>query len=261
MELSPIARDIFQQVEAVTGTPVEVVADGSLSVLARVTMARGGAARHVLRVRLGRPIPDYLIAYECAFILRLYANPPGERYEFVSSSAGSAVVLRLLKGPGGLAPKLRLSESALSQYAQMLYDGILTQVRSIPIGMRIDRWIYDTYPDLRQGQSSAVNEQQRTNVQVLAPKIRDTTPSKLYSASNKLNAAYALFCDELYGEGGYSVAYRNAGFATEGARLLDEWRAIPSEPTFDRQLVDTWARALGIDKWYRWAPLPGGRSA
>jgi hypothetical protein len=261
MELSPIAHEILQRVEEVTGTPVEVIADGSLPVLARVTMARAGASRHVLRVRLGRPIPDYLLAYECGFILRLYANPPAERYDLASSSAGSAVVVRLLKAPGGLAPKLRLSEADLTQYAQMLYDGILTQVRSIPIGMRIDRWIYDTYPDLRQGQSSAVNEQQRTNVQVLGPNIRETSPPKLYSASVSMNAAYALFCDELYGEGGYSVAYRNAGVAAEGARLLDEWRALLSEPAFDRQLVDAWARALGIDKWYRWVPLSAGRSA
>lgn len=238
MEFSPVSHEILQRVEEVTGTPVEIIADGSLQVLAKITMARQGTPRHLLRVGLDRPTPDYLIAYQCGFILRLYANPPAERFEFGLDEAGRAAVLRLLKGPGGLAQKLRLSEPELAQHAGMLYDGLMTQLRSLPIGMRIDRWIYDTYPSLREAQSSAINGQQRANAQVLDPQIRAMVPSSIYAANISMNAAYALFCDELYGEGGYSMAYRTAGFATRGMELLEQWRATALEPTQDRQLVD-----------------------
>ena len=259
MELSPITEEILQRVEEVTGTPVEIIADGSLQVLAKVTMARPGASSHLLRVGLNRPVPDYLIAYECGFILRLYANPPAERFEFGHHDAGRAEVLQLLKAPGGLAQTLHLAEPALAQYSGMLYDGLMTELRSLPIGMRIDGWIYDTYPSLREAQSSAINEQQRTNVQVLDPQIRGMTPSKIYTANLSMNAAYALFCDDLYGEGGYSVAYRTAGFAARGMQLLEQWRSIAPEPALDRQLVDAWAQSLGLAKWYRWVPLSVAR--
>ena len=259
MELSPITEEILERVEEVTGMPVEIIADGSLQVLAKVTMARPGASSHLLRVGLNRPVPDYLIAYECGFILRLYANPPGERFEFGRHEAGRAEVLQLLKAPGGLAQTLHLAEPALAQYSGMLYDGLMTELRSLPIGMRIDGWIYDTYPSLREAQSSAINEQQRTNVQVLDPQIRGMTPSKIYTANLSMNAAYALFCDELYGEGGYSVAYRTAGFAARGTQLLEQWRSIAPAPALDRELVDAWAQSLGLAQWYRWVPLSVAR--
>ncbi len=257
MEFSPVSLEILQRVEEVTGAPVEVIFDGTLQVLAKIRMARSGQPSHLLRVQLNRPTPpDYFIAYECGFILRLYENPPGERFEFGASEAGRAEVLRLLKIPGGLAQKLRLPDPALVQHAGMLCGGLGTQLCSIPIGMRIDRWIYDTYPSLRQAQSSAINEQQRNNMQVLSPQIRAMSPTKVYTASVSMNAAYALFCDELYGEGGYSVAYRTAGFATQGAQLLERWREILPAPAHDRQLVDAWAGALGLATWYQWVPLP-----
>src|SRR5207253_2522725 len=147
---------------------------------------------------------------------RLYANPPGERFEFGPDEAGRAEVLRSLTRPNGLAEKLRLPERAAGEYATLLYDGLMTQLRSLPIGMRIDRWIYETYPSLRPAQASAVNEQQRLNVQALNRKTQAATPAKVYTANMAMNAAYALFCDNLYGEGGYTVAYRTAGFATRG---------------------------------------------
>ncbi len=88
MDFSPVTHGILRRVEEVTGTPVEIIADGSLQVLAKVTMARPGARSHLLRVRLNRPVPDYLIAYECGFILRLYANAPEKRFEFGLDEAG-----------------------------------------------------------------------------------------------------------------------------------------------------------------------------
>lgn len=39
--------------------------------------------------------PDYLICHQCAFVLRLFACPHGERYQFACVPAGFDVV-RLL---------------------------------------------------------------------------------------------------------------------------------------------------------------------
>jgi hypothetical protein len=258
MQMTPVASEIIARVEDVTGKPVEVIADGSLQVLAKVTMARGGAPRHILRLRLDREVPDYYVAFECGFILRLYECPPAERFQIASSAAGPEDIERMVSRPGGIGPKLRLSAATARQYSGMLADGLITQLRSIPIGMHIDKWIYDTYPTLRTAQSSAINEQMRGNVQVLDAEVKGMSPPKVYKASVGMNAAYALFSDELYGEGGYSVGYRTAGYAGLGGELLDIWKKSSPEATGDKQLVDSWAKHLGIEKWYRWVPLPEG---
>ena len=258
MQMTPVASEIIARVEDVTGKPVEVIADGSLQVLAKVTMARPGSPRHILRLRLDREVPDYYVAYECGFILRLYECPPGERYLIGSSGKGAEDIERMLMRPGGIGTKLRLSESTARQYSNMLADGLITQLRSIPIGMHIDQWIYDTYPSIRTAQSSAINEQMRENVQVLGDQVKSMSPPKVYKASVSMNAAYAVFSDELYGEGGYSVPYQRASYANLGAELLDIWKKSLAEPTGDRALVDAWGKHLGVEKWYKWIPLPEG---
>src|SRR5438128_1095875 len=143
MEMSATAREIIQRVEELTGKPVEVIADGSLQVLAKVTMARPEVPRHILRLRLDRDVPDYYVAYECGFILRLYASPPAERFQFASTSVGPQEILRLYRDSSDLTRKLRLPDAALRQHSRTLSDGLMTQLRSMPIGMQVDRWIYD----------------------------------------------------------------------------------------------------------------------
>lgn len=84
--------------------------------------------------------------------------------------------------------------------------------------------IYDEFANLLSLQASSINEQQRLNVQVLTPRFKEIAPPVVYTPTNAMNAAYALFCDDLFGEGGYSTPYRSAGFVKQGQRLLDRWQ-------------------------------------
>ena len=70
-------RQIIALVEDMSGFPVLVQEEASLQTPADVQMARGSAAAHTISYRPspGSP-PDYLIAYQCGFILRHFA-PPG----------------------------------------------------------------------------------------------------------------------------------------------------------------------------------------
>jgi hypothetical protein len=76
MSFRAATRDVIKRVETTTGRPVLVQADPSLSVLATVKMARGTAPAHLVRFKPGSTAPDYLVCFQCGFILRLFANPP-----------------------------------------------------------------------------------------------------------------------------------------------------------------------------------------
>ena len=67
-----------------------------------------------------------------------------------------------------------------------------------------------------------------------------------------MNAAFAIFCDRLYGKTGAAIPYRSAGFEKTGRRLLDHLESIPGDPAHDRALVDAWGEDLGLAGWYRW---------
>jgi len=76
-----------------------------------------------------------LIVYESGFILRTYKVSPEERREFDGSALGRSEVERLVRQAGQTA---HLLDTVKAELAKQLTDGVLTQLRSYPIGMRID---------------------------------------------------------------------------------------------------------------------------
>ncbi len=255
MSVPKETTDVLKRVEEESGIPVEVTSDPSLSTLASIRIARAPATHHVLTYNPTRPGVEYHIAYQCGFVLRLFENPSGERYEFGGTEAGRKTVQELLTEQGGVAKKLRLPKAAVKQLADQFFDGLLTQLRSYPIGMRIDQWIRETYPALHEAQEASVDRQQRDNAQALNPQIRQMSPPLVFSGNASMNAAYALFCERLLGRGQYVIPYRSVGFEASGRSLLEIWDRIPPDPRHDRDLVDSWAEELEVSDWYRWVPL------
>jgi hypothetical protein len=252
MQLRPETQDVLRDVEELTGAPVEIIEDADQPHLARITRARAGVPYHLLRVNPTLGEPDYLVVYECGFILRMYQTPPEQRREFEGADRGRTEAERLVRHAGQLAG---LPEAAKAQLTQQLLDGILTQLRSYPIGIRIDHWIAETFPDLRSLQGDAVSRQQQDNLKVLAPELRATFPKPIYEANVAMNAAYAIFCDREFGKAGFAIPYRSAGYDRRGRALLDLVRTLPADPPHDRSLVDGWAEQLGLQGWYQWVPL------
>jgi hypothetical protein len=252
MKLLADTQAILQRVEEVTGIPVEIIQDADQPHLARVTRARAGIPAHILRVNPTLGAPDYLIAYQCGFLLRLYDTPIEGRRDFAGTAEGRTEVERLVKRAG---QTVRLPNAVLPQLVEQFLTGILFQVRSYPIGMRIDAWIHETYPALDSVQREGVTRQQKDNSSVLRPDVKRIAPKPIYDANATMNAAYAIFCDRVFGKAGYSIPYRSAGYEKRGRALLDIWESVPDDPEHDRVLVDAWATELGLAGWYQWVPL------
>lgn len=255
MGLREVTRAIITQVERASGYPVLVTEDRSLRTLAAVRLARGNAPAHTITYNPSVTTqPDYLIAYQCGFILRLFAVPPSERCDFAPAAHGREVVHRLLREPEGPARKLHLQPHAIEKLRDQLFDGLMVQLRSIPVGLRVDAWILRDYPELAPLQRSAVLRQLQNSQATLAPDVRKIAPTKVYKASVTMNAAFALFWSRTWDDPALSLPYKAAGYDKPGARLLSILDEISDEPTADRQLVDAWASELGLSNWYEWVP-------
>jgi len=131
----------------------------------------------------------------------------------------------------------------------------MTQLRSLPIGIRIDKWLWDAHPDLRELQKESIMRQQQDNVQTLGAQIREISPSDVFYANVAMNLAFAIFFDRLIGKDLYAVPYRSAGFENSGERLLEIESEIPPGAQHDRDLVDAWAEELEVSDWYQWISL------
>ena len=247
--LRAATRAVLQQVEERTGRPVQFLRDDGLKVMAALQMARNGASFHVLRYRPSDSPVDYLIAHQAAFILRLYENEPARRFDFSPEDSATALMESLI--PAG-RPLAGPDAEALPDFAKFTAQWALINLRSLPVGMRVDAWIAETLPDLRDLQRASLEAQQQENVAALSYRRGGLA---LPRPTIALVAAFAQFVDRLYASTRFAVPYRAAGLGDQGAELLGAWDAIDAAATHDVELIDRWAALCGLAGHYSWIPF------
>lgn len=254
MSLSESTQKILRMVEAQSGIPVHVAADPNLpgTILAKVVMARAPLALHRVLYRPDSSSPpDYLICQQAGGILRFFAAAPDKRFDFASSPQGVDAVERLVKAhPVGKA----LPTHALPQFRQMLLDSLLSHLRSIPVGMRVDHWLATEFSELADLQKASILRQLDDALLTLAPQHREVTPSEIFEATQAITAAFALYWAGQLNQPQLALPFKAAGFLQTGQELLAIWESTPDLAENDRALIDAWADKLGLAGWYQWLP-------
>ena len=251
MELRDTTRTLLRLVETETGFPVEALEDDSLSSLATVRMARDPMACHIIRYKptVDRSL-DYLVCFQCGFILRFFQPPPDQQFDLSLALAGREAVAQALRS----SVLFNLPQNQLVEFQAQLCQGLLTHLRSIPIGLRVAAWLAQHYPELREPQQSVVLRELDDAKATLAPHIRDSTPSSVYRPTQAISAAYALYWAEQYGRRELAGPYRGTDCEADGRALLRIWHNLSDDPLYDRALIDAWATHLGLVDWYQWLP-------
>jgi hypothetical protein len=247
MALLDSTREILRLGEQLSGRPIRVGEDRNLSVLATIKMALGDMPMHLISYRpiQGRQ-PDYHICYQCGFIIRLFETPPADRFDFGIGPNASATMDALLADPS-LPPETWKAKD-------MLMNGLLTQLRSVPIGLRIDEWLWSKYPDLQKEQIASARIQLQQNASALHPTIRKRFPRQVVATNTAMNSAFALFWANKLHDDSVVLPYRAIGEEGAGRALIDALGQVGASPSCDRDLVDRWAEKLGLQGWYKWVP-------
>jgi hypothetical protein len=246
--LRPTTIALVAQLEEKSGRGVEFMRQDDLAVLASLQIARQGAPFHVLRYKPSNAPLDYFVMSQVEFVLRMFELPPEERFDFVSTGKSSRAMTEIIQASTDLPPA---DKQILPIFAEHLGQWALMQLRSIPIGMRVEAWLRDSHPDMRELQARGLSVQQQMNADILGKRLGNLTVPIVHLGPP---AAFALFADRLLGASGFAIPFRAAGAIDDGQRLLDLFDSVPSAPTHDRDLVDQWGYALGMEGWYKWVP-------
>lgn len=243
---------LIREAERVSGYPVEVQPDPGLSLPASLAMARGQTPFHTITFNprvIGEP--DYVVCVQCAFILRHFAPKPDARVDLGSSERGRTttgeLVQRMIQ-----QGRMPLPVEQADTFAAHLLGGLGTQLRSIPVQLRVDDWLGREHPELRDAQVTDVRRQLLNDEKAL--KAQGQVPAKIVRASLSMNAAAALYWAGALADDTIAAPYRQTGFSMAGRGLLKAWHRIDAEPTSDRTLIDAWAHELGIAGWFDWVP-------
>lgn len=252
MSLLPVTKSILAQVEQLTGKPVYLEENASLPAFANLTIARGDAPVHLLRYKpMGANPPDYYITFQCGFVIRLYQTSAEKRFDLAVSEDGTRKMDELLADPA-FSPQVR-------GMGGQLIDGLLVQLRSMPIGLRVDAWIAGTFPELKDLQRAGAEVQLEQNSRAIGLGSKKMFPAKVYKGNMSMNAAFAIFWGRMWNDAKITLPYKATGFLDAGQRLIKIFDSVNSEPTRDTELIDNWAFELGVKGWYRWVPHHAGK--
>jgi hypothetical protein len=236
--------------EQLGGKPVVLREDGTLSNKSKISLASATQPAHVLSYQPSavHELP-YLVCFQCGLAERSLKSAADERFNVASTPDTSRRVEKLVRD------KRVLPEEMVAPYSQMIVDGLGTQLRSMPIGIRVDRSIHERNPELHEMQRTVAMQQLQDGTACLTPSIKELAPELIYDASVAMNAALALFWSSTWGDEAIMVPYRLSGHQALAEVLLERLASIPDAPTYDRELVTEWARLLGVSDLYYVGPV------
>jgi len=200
-------------------------------------------------------LADYLIAFQCGFALRLFLAPDTSRFELSGTDEGRQAAGRLLDEHLEKS-ELKLPPQTVIGLRDRLFDGLMAQLRSVPVGLRLDAWVRNEYPGLRDQQEEATRLQLAENQLVLGPQVKQIAPKLIYEASAGMGAAFAAFWGRTFEDPSIVFPYRVAALLGIGENLLRLVDEIPEDAANDKRLVEAWGDLIGVRGWFQNAQVP-----
>ena len=240
-------QSLIDKATAVSGHGFDIVYDINLPVASSVRLAgREDRERHEIVLRLPSDENNYLIAWQATFVLHQYQTPDAESANLQPNpSQLDAIKHELLAMQPNIPPVHR------DQFVDHVIGGILTQLRSLPLGMLVDIQLHRECPELHATQRQSLINDIVEHVACLQI-TPDMFPRIIVRANQVMNAAQALMVAELFEIPDIFEPYRAMGMEAAATLLLEPCMHQAFDGTTDRELIDAWAKTLGIEKWYRW---------
>lgn len=253
MSLSATTQGFLREVESSTGLKVLVEEQGSqlqVPLLAKVQVARRGIPFHrVVYHPSAGDMADYLVCFQCSFILRLHSLPAAERFDLADNPVAHEECLKWTKAHEGTGT---MDGNRQVEFANFLRTSLMTMVRSVPVGIWVDQDLRARFPDLRAAQEQAIRRQVDTQAQVVSPRVREDIPAPALRVNCAINAAFAKVWSVEFNEPGWCLPYVVDGSAAGGDALLGVMDGFLATPSNDRRVIQAWADHLGFGHWLKW---------
>jgi hypothetical protein len=249
------ANQLIEAVEKITGFKVVVDTVDGISEDAQMISARPEMPIHSIRVSKTKlPYADYIVAVQCAMLIRLWSNPKS----IPVFSPNAEKVRSLADGMAKSKPLNQFPAKTAIETSLQLVQGLLHQLRSMPIEIQTIRDCRTHCPDLLDLQTESVEAQLRVSSESFGPRIRSIAPDHIWKNSVSMSSAYALNWSGISGSTLPMLPYLSAGFADTAATLLAEVNTRPDKTSEAyTQIVDAWAGQLGLNTIYKWESRNG----
>ena len=249
--LLPITLEILGRIESETGKGFDVQLNPKLPVLAKVKIARSLMPCHIILVKQKKgSFFNHYLAHECGHILRYYEVSPDKRKTVhINNQSLNKAIEVLEEENGDFLKKIPLLKryQVIPIWAQCL----INQITSLPMDIFIEKWLFDTYPALREEQIKSLQLTYNDAIKALDPNAFTQTPASVRMRTNAMNYAFFKYLDQFLGSSFFSV-FAGSSVSDLGEKLYhyiqDENQGLES----DIVLINNWVETLGLEGWFTW---------
>jgi hypothetical protein len=248
LNLLPPVLEIIQRVKEISGKEITFRPAPDQLVPATSKIARARMPQHIIKYQpqMVQRI-NHLTAHECGHILRTMEAEPSTRVVPGSNAETRAVAVRELGNELSQLP-----ESMRNQMLDVWLGGLITQVTSLPACVRIEKWIHQEYPPLRNEQRLYLDEDVERTLQGLSKKVERVTPKTLFRISNSITYAYLRGLEPMTGKDLRKHFSGRPSIITTGIQLYETLGDADTGYGGDLRVTNEWAKTLKISEWFAW---------
>lgn len=252
--LLPEVREIWEEVVRLTGKSFRLNPDPAIELYAtaEVRVASADEPCHVVRYAPSHEesLP-HLLAHEAGHIIRLYSGAEDQRlFAYISPEKHLDAAKELRPYIDRLA-----SKGAPGELMRIIVDqwiaGPVRQATNFPADMRIERWLFESYPGLRSHQRAALKREAAENAYVLRPEVGAAMPKKVHNAMATMNAAMGAYLSWLFDDKRFRQPYLHTPYYERGERLAKRvWSTEDRGQVQDIEETMRWAKDFSISDWF-----------
>jgi hypothetical protein len=252
LDLISTTQQILHRVEELTKKKFKFVEKNDLPCFAKVKPARSKIDHHIIFYKKSHDeIINHLIAHECGHIIRIFSAPKQKRVvPFTNENHFKNAIVEfkdeMKKFPLSI-PKLHMD-----QIMKMWFNGLISQLTNAPPDLMIEKWIYDTYKELRDYQLESIKRQWKDAIAGMNTEIKRITPSRIFNSSHIMNCTfYQIISDYLKYD--FIRPYNSTPFMEDGKRLAElTQKNYNNTLDGDVEKINEWANFLNLSKWFGW---------
>lgn len=244
-------RKIIDQVRDVTGKDIIFRENNNLNTYAIAKTARSSMASHIIYYKvIHEDILNYIIAHECGHMIRIYEEKRENRLIPYSDERIMRKAMHELENNITIDYPFETRQKLLPLWIH----GIITQLTSMPEDIRIEKWIFDNYPELWKSQQDALNKQTDDIMTGISHKIKEVTPEFIYNGSGIINLFYLRNIKDII-QPAVLKAFKKTSFYERGLEIVNEAAEIMNkENTLSNsiEISNYLAKILGFEGWFEW---------
>ncbi len=252
LNLIGATQEILQQVEDLTNKGFKLIEKVDLPYFAKVKPARKKMSHHLVFYRNAQDeIINHLIAHECGHIIRIFEAPESKRVIPFTSQKHLKIAMDEVKGEIK-KNSILFQGLQINQLLNMWINGLVMQLTNGPPDLMIEKWLYDSYPDLRDFQFESIKRQWTDATAGMDKKIKKITPKKIFNSSNIMNYAFFKIIGT-YINYNFLKPFSSTAFTKKGEKLAKiTEKDYGNNFEGDVEKINEWANFLNLSKWFSW---------